>query len=196
MKVIHMLWSTNFFRMCFWACLKKCVRFTLCPTRFFLHCMPHHACNHMQSREVCRLSHLNSNFWGLFRRGSDNCRSSALFSSIRPGYYMYIETSLPRQVNDVAVLYSPFYRAPSPTCQMSFWYHMYGSTVGRLNVSAVAQTSTTVLWTRAGNQGNSWKSATISLGSIHSIFQVCVWACGMLLRRHHHYLLWRALLLF
>lgn len=89
------------------------------------------------------------------------------------GYYMYIETSSPRVNGDDARLFSPFYLAPVATCDFSFWYHMYGSTVGRLDVNVVTSSNSTRVWTRSGSQGNSWKSATVSLGSVTSVFRVC-----------------------
>ncbi|XP_046571399.1 MAM and LDL-receptor class A domain-containing protein 1-like [Haliotis rubra] len=52
----------------------------------------------------------------------------------RLGHYMYIETSSPRRPNDVARLNSFILTGPtSPTC-FTFWYHMYGSSIGSLNV--------------------------------------------------------------
>ncbi|XP_066299115.1 MAM and LDL-receptor class A domain-containing protein 1-like [Branchiostoma lanceolatum] len=47
------------------------------------------------------------------------------------GYYMYIETTLPRQDGDVARLTSPSYRAyPDGQCLL-FWTHMYGGQIVR-----------------------------------------------------------------
>eukprot|EP00662_Eupelagonemidae_sp_cell21_P051593 gene51593-biopygen22260 len=50
---------------------------------------------------------------------------------------------------------------------LSLWYHMYGSAIGELRVEAsdagAGQWST--VWSRNGDQGNSWQSAThIALG--------------------------------
>ncbi|XP_065183994.1 MAM and LDL-receptor class A domain-containing protein 1-like [Sycon ciliatum] len=89
------------------------------------------------------------------------------------GYYMYIETSSPRVSGDVASLLSPVYSAPVATCQFSFFYHMYGATVNRLTVNAVPSSGSAIqLWTLSGNQGNSWKSATVSLSKVSTVFQL------------------------
>ena len=51
---------------------------------------------------------------------------------------MYIETSAPRSIGQVARLMSPAYNKWStPVCTLTFWYHMYGGTIGTLNVYEV-----------------------------------------------------------
>ena len=51
---------------------------------------------------------------------------------------MYVETSVfSLQTGDVAVLRSPKYNVSSLSCNfcmLEFWYHMYGATIGRLEV--------------------------------------------------------------
>ena len=42
---------------------------------------------------------------------------------------------------------------------LNFWYHMHGSNIGTLNVLVDGST----VWTRKGNQGNSWKRAEITI---------------------------------
>ena len=46
---------------------------------------------------------------------------------------MYIETSSPRQQGDKAVLNSPQLQFSGSMC-LKFYYHMYGSDIGTLNV--------------------------------------------------------------
>ena len=70
------------------------------------------------------------------------------------GYYMYIEASSPRQPGDYAVLSSPEYPFRGITC-VTFYYHMYGTTIGNLTVTLSGRT----LFTRSGNQGNAWLKA-------------------------------------
>lgn len=48
---------------------------------------------------------------------------------------MYIETSAPRKPGDKARLKSPLYQDSGDIC-INFWYHMYGSGIGTLNVYA------------------------------------------------------------
>ncbi|XP_074613343.1 MAM and LDL-receptor class A domain-containing protein 1-like isoform X4 [Acropora palmata] len=73
------------------------------------------------------------------------------------GYYMYIETSSPRQPGDYAVLSSPEYPFRGITC-VAFYYHMYGTTIGNLTVTLNGRT----LFSRSGNQGNAWLKAQVN----------------------------------
>ncbi|KAH3887686.1 hypothetical protein DPMN_011704 [Dreissena polymorpha] len=51
-----------------------------------------------------------------------------------PGHYMYIETSAPRVPGNKAWLISQtFNPSTAPQC-FTFWYHMYGSTIGMLQL--------------------------------------------------------------
>ncbi|MDX1406915.1 MAG: MopE-related protein, partial [Saprospiraceae bacterium] len=57
-------------------------------------------------------------------------------------------------------------------CDMSFWYHMYGSQVGALvvEISTDAGASWVPVWSASGNQGDSWQYAGIALGAFDSAF--------------------------
>jgi hypothetical protein len=46
------------------------------------------------------------------------------------GYYMFIETSRPRELGDRARLVSPLYNASTKFYCVSFFYHMYGKHIG------------------------------------------------------------------
>ena len=79
------------------------------------------------------------------------------------GHYYFIEASAPRTEGDKARLVSELFDPTSSRngrC-LQFYRHMYGTAVGTLNVyvktgpgngSDVEQ----LVWTNAGNQGNSW----------------------------------------
>ncbi|XP_067035363.1 MAM and LDL-receptor class A domain-containing protein 1-like [Acropora muricata] len=92
-------------------------------------------------------------------------RGSTLSSATGPssdhtsgsGYYMYIETSSPRQPGDYAVLSSPEYPFRGRAC-VAFYYHMYGTTIGNLTVTLNGRT----LFSRSGNQGNAWLKAQVN----------------------------------
>lgn len=73
-------------------------------------------------------------------------------------YYMYIETSSPRRKGEKAVLTSSPLILPGPTA-MTFNYHMFGSTIGSLEVAVNGQT----LFAAGGNKGNAWHNASIQL---------------------------------
>ena len=65
---------------------------------------------------------------------TSNARPFGFFFVISAkGWYMYIETSAPRVTNDTARLVSQTIQARTAYC-FSFWYHMYGAHVNRLNV--------------------------------------------------------------
>lgn len=65
------------------------------------------------------------------------------------GYYMYIETST-GLVGNKAVLVSPRYQQAYSTAVLSFWYHMYGRTIGRLSVYLNDGINRTRMWTLYG----------------------------------------------
>ena len=64
---------------------------------------------------------------------------------------MYIETSSPRMQGDNAKLDSPLFRFSGKMC-LKFFLHMYGSTIGRLNVFINNET----VFSASGNKGNKW----------------------------------------
>ncbi|RDD40324.1 MAM and LDL-receptor class A domain-containing protein 2 [Trichoplax sp. H2] len=80
------------------------------------------------------------------------------------GYYVYTDASNGR-FTDTALLTSPIIGGTGSQCIISFWYHMYGTSVGTLSLVAKQGTTTTsTLWSRFGNQGNSWRQVTIKVG--------------------------------
>ena len=54
-----------------------------------------------------------------------------------------------------------------PRC-LTFWYHMYGSSMGSLNVLR----NDTQVWTRSGDQGNSWHRVEIYIGTVGANYRV------------------------
>lgn len=83
------------------------------------------------------------------------------------GHYMYIESSAPRRRGDAARLWTPKFNPKAGQC-ISFWYHMFGRTMGTLNVYAADMSATTPvigspIWSLSGNQGNIWMQEYVSL---------------------------------
>ena len=70
---------------------------------------------------------------------------------------MYIETSSPRVKDDYAKLSSPPLPFRGNMC-LKFFYHMYGATIGTLNVTINCVT----VFSASGNKGNKWLQASIS----------------------------------
>ena len=69
------------------------------------------------------------------------------------GFYMYIETSLPRSYGDEAkLLFSPSRSAIGKWSCLKFYYHMYGATINRLDVF----NGNSMVFTQSGQQGDTW----------------------------------------
>uniref|UniRef100_A0A9J8D591 MAM domain containing glycosylphosphatidylinositol anchor 1 n=2 Tax=Cyprinus carpio TaxID=7962 RepID=A0A9J8D591_CYPCA len=113
-----------------------------------------------------RQNHLTQNPKRSVNTGPDTDRSGT-----KEGYYMYIETSRPRQAGDRARLLSPLYnvtaaRGPTGTTRtpycVSFYYHMNGKHIGTLNVLMRVKSIATVdsaIWSLSGHQGPEWRKA-------------------------------------
>lgn len=87
-------------------------------------------------------------------------------------YYMYTEASVnvtpPGSPNKVALLTSPCIDLSTLNgVSLEFGYHMYGGAIGDLELLVSTDDGSTYssLWSKNGNQGNSWKQANIDLTS-------------------------------
>jgi len=59
---------------------------------------------------------------------------------------------------------------------IQFWYHMYGASIGTLNVilkNRAGNRTEKVLWSLSGNQGNQWSYGQAPVTSISDSYQVC-----------------------
>ena len=82
-----------------------------------------------------------------------------------PGTYIYIETSgFNRRKGERARIESELFPATAGKC-LSFWYHMYGSTIGTLNIYMKTNSVETLLKTYNGSQGNAWIEGEVGLHS-------------------------------
>jgi len=83
--------------------------------------------------------------------------------------YVYMESSAPNYSNKRALLVSPcFNLAGQDQATISFKYHMYGAAaMGDLKLAASTNNGSTwtTIWTKSGNQGNSWQDASVNLSS-------------------------------
>lgn len=79
---------------------------------------------------------------------------------------MYIEASSPRSPGDVALVSSPVFNANSGFC-FNFFYHMYGSQIGTLEVLLVPQDGSAqkTLWKLSGEQANEWRAASVPVSN-------------------------------
>ncbi|XP_071503069.1 MAM domain-containing glycosylphosphatidylinositol anchor protein 2-like [Diadema antillarum] len=90
------------------------------------------------------------------------------------GYYMYIETSSPRYSGQVARLTSPAQYRYGPQC-LTFWYHMYGSTINSLNVYKSASSTTSggeVSFSHMGQIGNVWNETQVTIDNYTQPFYI------------------------
>ncbi len=106
--------------------------------------------------------------WAL-RSGTTPSNNTGPSSADTGSYYVYMESSSPNFSNKRAILQSPCYDlSGAPQATFSFKYHMYGaSAMGGLTLEASTDNGTTwaSVWSKAGNQGNSWQSASVDLGT-------------------------------
>ena len=86
---------------------------------------------------------------------------------------MYIEAS-GRKLGTKARLEGPSMQAKkNGTCQMSFYYHMFGSHIKDLNTYILKDDSTMTLLTRlTGNLGDMWRQQVIDLSKQQGVFKI------------------------
>ncbi|KAJ8011341.1 hypothetical protein DPEC_G00057130 [Dallia pectoralis] len=90
------------------------------------------------------------------------------------GYYLYIDSSPPSTVGSVAQLKSLLLPPAGPQgyC-VSFWYHMFGPTVGSLTLvlRATGERVGTPMWHRSHTQGDEWRLAEshVILQEVHQV---------------------------
>ncbi len=84
-------------------------------------------------------------------------------------YYIYIESSNPNNPNKNAIITSPCIDLRNQTqAHFSFNYHMYGSnSMGSLSleISNDNGQNWNSIWSKGGNQGNSWETAMVNLNA-------------------------------
>nr|XP_039272221.1 MAM and LDL-receptor class A domain-containing protein 2-like [Styela clava] len=89
------------------------------------------------------------------------------------GAYLFVESSIPRALGDRARIISEQYPSTTGDC-FTFFYHMYGTTIGTLNVLIRdASGVDKVIWSLSGEQGNLWKDAQVTVVS-SSIYYLIV----------------------
>ncbi|XP_019614623.1 PREDICTED: MAM and LDL-receptor class A domain-containing protein 1-like [Branchiostoma belcheri] len=92
------------------------------------------------------------------------------------GHYMFIETSAPRRIDEIARIIGPVITpSASEECKMTLHFHMDGSTIGHLAVykRGYWDNSESLLWTDFRDYGDVWKEQQIMLPGPQS-FQVII----------------------
>nr|XP_057907663.1 MAM and LDL-receptor class A domain-containing protein 1-like [Doryrhamphus excisus] len=88
------------------------------------------------------------------------------------GKYLYIESSPPSAKSHVAQLKSALLPpAGEQGYCLTFWYHMFGATVGSLSMFLHTAMDKTLVWQKSGNQGDEWQLAQshVTLQKIHQV---------------------------
>lgn len=97
---------------------------------------------------------------------------------IYSGYYLYIESSAPRKMYDLARITTPQFSNSQGSSCLSFWYHMYGANVGNLTLYLQDGPTKKMVFKRQGNQVNLWLYYAATLRPISSKFQVRLFLCS------------------
>ena len=88
---------------------------------------------------------------------------------------MFIETSSPRKPSDKARLESEEFQptGSSGRC-LKFWYHMYGSSIGTLNIWISSNGTSGQIWSLSGDQKNMWRfgQAPVSSKGVYQVSNV------------------------
>ena len=88
------------------------------------------------------------------------------------GHYMYIESSLPAQHGDNAVMYTNLIDISSLTFpELRFFSHMYGESTGSLTVEIQGENDTvpTSIFTKSGDHGDLWVQERVSFTSTSNL---------------------------
>ena len=95
---------------------------------------------------------------------SDNTGPSTASSR---DFYIYLETSNPVNIGDRAWLQKQYDLTGQVSSQLLFDYHMFGSAMGTLNVqvSNNGGSSFATIFTRVGDQGNSWFNSLLDISA-------------------------------
>lgn len=86
--------------------------------------------------------------------------------------YIYIETSGPAAGSN-AILESSWIDVTALSiAALRFDYHMWGGTMGTLDVEVTTDTVWTSIWSLSGDQGNQWTTATASLAGLGDTIKI------------------------
>eukprot|EP00112_Aurelia_sp_Birch-Aquarium-sp1_P014794 Seg3210.1 transcript_id=Seg3210.1/GoldUCD/mRNA.D3Y31 product="Zinc metalloproteinase nas-6" protein_id=Seg3210.1/GoldUCD/D3Y31 len=81
------------------------------------------------------------------------------------GSYLFVETSSPAATGDKARIISKEMPATEGLC-MSFWYHMYGVTMGSLRIFTQSTNGVkSMIWEQSGDLGNQWLKGDMKITS-------------------------------
>jgi len=108
------------------------------------------------------------NFDWARRSGGTPSSNTGPSSAAEGSFYAYVESSDPNYPSRTTILTSPCFDLTSATAAtFTFQWHLYGAaTMGGLSLEARASGgSWASVWSRTGNQGNSWQSSSVNLAA-------------------------------
>ncbi|KAM4557404.1 apical endosomal glycoprotein [Fundulus diaphanus] len=101
------------------------------------------------------------------------------------GHYIYVDSSV-GEWGDVSYLVSDVFQPSSRGHCLTFWYHMYGSHVGTLNIyisdrkiHAGGNEEGYLKWTKTGNKGDQWLQDSVSVKHEEAFWFVFAYQKGM-----------------
>ncbi|XP_054764481.2 MAM and LDL-receptor class A domain-containing protein 1-like [Lytechinus pictus] len=129
--------------------------------------------------EICYYTHdPTANFnWIWTNRATDSSFTGPAQDHTRGdelGFYVHISSSGQRPESK-ARLISPLVNPQTSSSCLEFWYHMYGSHIGQLNVYLKNHDGTLPnkpVWSLSGNQGNVWHRASFVINRMTQDFHV------------------------
>jgi hypothetical protein len=102
------------------------------------------------------------------RSGSTPSSNTGPSAANSGSFYLYVEASSPNYPSKVAILNSPCYNFSNlSNPQLTFQYHMYGAAMGTLAIQASNDggNNWVTVWSRSGDQTNTWSTATVDLAA-------------------------------
>jgi len=104
--------------------------------------------------------------WGVHTGATSSISTgpSAAFDGTK---YVYLETSGGATGSTDTLYFNPVDLSPLSTPTLSFWYHMYGATMGtmKVQVATLGTNTWTEVFNLSGDQGNQWNLFSTSLNS-------------------------------
>ncbi|XP_050392647.1 MAM and LDL-receptor class A domain-containing protein 1 isoform X1 [Patella vulgata] len=89
------------------------------------------------------------------------------------GYYIFLESSRPCEEGDAARLISPSFDFSGTKACLVFYYSMYGSTMGQLNVYQRVSGKNMKKFSQSGDQGQDWHMTAVVLDE-YSSFEIVI----------------------
>jgi hypothetical protein len=89
------------------------------------------------------------------------------------GHYIYVDAANGSSIT-TAKYVSPQLKQASATCEMQFYYHMYGTNIGTLKVQIQQGYTYTQVFYLNGDQKNVWRKGTAYIGRVRDNFNVVI----------------------